>query len=791
MRCRLREGDRLRAENETLRSRIARLTEAILRISEDLDLDTVLQEVVDGARSLVGARYGAILIFDESGNVRDFITSGVSPEERERVGRWPSGLGMLGYLNDVDGPVRLSDVGNHPESVGVPSHHPPIGTFLGTQIRGAGSGRGNIYLAGKEDGREFTPDDEETLEMFAAQAAVAITNATRYGEEQRAKADIEALVNTSPVGVLVFDARTREVVKFNREARRIIGGERSQDRSFEQLCAMMTFQRIDGQEIPRDELPLERSIRAGETVRAEQVIICLPNGQRVSTLVNSTPIHSSDGQVDSAVVTIQDTTPLEELERLRAEFLGMVSHELRGPLTSIKGSAATALRASAPLDPAETHQFFRIIEEQADHMRDLISNLLDLTRIEAGTLSISPEQTDLAVLIDQAKNAFLSGGYRNSVEVDLPPDLPPVRSDSRRIVQVLYNLLTNASKFSHEWSPIHVTAVRQDPYVAVSTTDGGRGIAPDRLLHLFGKFSRVDGDARDERSGGYGLGLAICKGIVEAHGGRIWAESDGHGSGTRFTFTIPTVDETRSDPAVIPDSAPPAAPDSPVVRERVLVIDDDPQVLRYVRNTLTEAGYRPTLTGDPDEMDRLLQDEKPDLVLLNLVLPGIDGFDLMARIPDIFQVPVIVLSGRGKGHDITRAFEMGASDYVVKPFSPTELVARIRAALRKRALPSQPEPFQLADVAIDYAERRVTVAGQPAPITPTEYKLLFELSTNAGRVLTHDQLLQRVWGEGRSADLRILRSFVKSLRSKLGDDARNPSYVFTEPGVGYRLAKPD
>ncbi len=167
---------------------------------------------MDGARSLVGAKYGAILIFDDSGRVRDFITSGVTREERERVGSWPSGRGMLGYLNEVDGQVRLPDISGHPKSVGIPKGHPPIETFLGTQIRAGDKGGGNIYLAGKEDGREFTLDDEETLEMFAAQAAMAIANARRYGEERRAKADLEALVNTSPVGVLVFDARTREVV---------------------------------------------------------------------------------------------------------------------------------------------------------------------------------------------------------------------------------------------------------------------------------------------------------------------------------------------------------------------------------------------------------------------------------------------------------------------------------------------------------------------------------------------------------------------------------------------------
>ena len=786
----MREGDRLRAENETLRSRIVGLTEAILRISEDLDLDTVLQQVVDGARSLVGARYGAILTFDDSGRVRDFITSGVTPEERQLVGSWPKGLGMLGYLNEVDGPVRLPDISDHPRSVGIPKNHPPIETFLGTQIRDREKSSGNIYLAGKRDGREFTSDDEEALAMFAAQAAIAIANARRYGEERRAKADLEALINTSPVGVLVFDARTREVVKSNREARRIITGTREQDRPFEQLCSMMTFRRIDGQEIPRTELPLERSLGRGETVQAEEVVIHLPNGERVSTLINTTPIYSKDGEIESVVATIQDMTPIEELARLRAEFLGMVSHELRGPLTSIKGSAATALRPSAPLDPAETRQFFRIIEEQADHMRDLISNLLDLTRIEAGTLSIAPEQTDVAVLIDQAKNAFLSGGYRNVVEVDIGPDLPPVRSDGQRIVQVLHNLLTNASKYSREWSPIGVTGSLQDLHVVVSVTDQGRGISADRLPHLFSKFSRTDGDDRDERAGGYGLGLAICRGIVEAHGGRIWAESDGHGRGTRFTFTIPTVDDTDSGETALPAVASAGSGDATTASECILAIDDDPQVLRYVRNTLSEAGYTPILTGDPDEMEQLLEVEKPDLVLLNLVLPGTDGFELMKRIPDILDVPIIVLSGRGKGHDITRAFELGAADYVVKPFSPTELVARLKAALRKGAVRRQPEPFSLGDVSIDYMERIVTVSGRLTQLTPTEYKLLYELSTNAGRVLTHDQLLQRVWGEDRSADLRVLRSFVKSLRYKLGDDARNPSYIFTEPSVGYRLAKP-
>ena len=788
----MREGERFKAENETLRARLASLTEAILRISEDLDLDAVLQEVSDNARSLTDARYSAIITLDDVGELQDVLISGLTPEGKQALMEYPEPTALFKYLTKIQEPLRTRDFVAHLRSLGLPALHPQFGAFLGMQIRVGDKHVGNIYLGEKEGGLDFTREDEETLEMFAAQAAMAITNARRYGDEQQAKADLEALVNTSPVGVLVFDAHTREVVKFNQEARRIVGGATGRHHPFEQLLKTMTWRRMDGQEIPRAELPLERAIRSGETVRAEEIVIHLPDGETVSTLINTTPIYGEDGEFVSVVATIQDITPLEELERLRAEFLGMVSHELRTPLASIKGSAATVLGTSSPLDPAETRQFFRIIEEQADHMRDLINNLLDLTRIEAGTLSVAPEPTDVAAVIAQARDAFLSSGYRNSIEVDLLPNLPRIGADKQRVVQVLYNLFSNAAKYSREWSTIRVTAAREDLYVVVSVTDEGQGIAAEHLPRLFSKFSRIDDD-NGRQIGGHGLGLAICRGIVEAHGGRIWAESDGVGRGARFTFTIPAAAESGASTTSAPTLASTGSERAPTDLERILVVDDDPQILRYVRNTLSEAGYTPIVTDDPDEVGRLLAGEQPHLVLLDLVLPGTDGFELLNRIPAVLEVPVIILSGRGRGQDIAKAFDMGVADYIVKPFSPAELLARIRAALHKRIMYQQSkslEPYLRGDLTINYVERSVTMAGAPVRLTPTEYKLLYELSTNAGSVVTHDQLLARVWGQEHPADQRLLRSFVRSLRHKLGDDARRPSYIFTESGVGYRLASP-
>ena len=189
-------------------------------------------------------------------------------------------------------------------------------------------------------------------------------------------------------------------------------------------------------------------------------------------------------------------------------------------------------RAKPAPDPAEMFQFFRIINEQADQMRGLISDLLDAGHIEAGTLSVTPEPADVADLVEQARKTFLSGGGRHTVQIDLPPDLPRVRPDRRRLVQVLNNLLANAATYSPAACPTRVAAVRDGVHVAVSVSDEGQGVPADRLPQLFRKFSRIDGEARGRGIEGSGLGLAICKGLVEAHGGRIWVESDGADRGT-------------------------------------------------------------------------------------------------------------------------------------------------------------------------------------------------------------------------------------------------------------------
>ena len=787
----LKQPDELMRENGDLRQRLSRLSEASLRINESLDFDDVLQGVLDSARSLTGARYGVIVLHGDGGIAEDFLSSGFTEDETNRLWTIPGWPSHFEYLSTIAAPLRVPDLLGYIRSLGLPELRPPVAmgervSFLSSPVLHLGERVGSIYLAEKERGLEFTQEDEDTLVMFASQAAMVIANASRHRDERRARADLETLIDTSPVGVVVFDAATGTPKSFNREAMRIVDSLRSPGQSPENLLDVVTFRRADGREISLREFPVAEALQSGETLRAEEVVISVPDGRSLTLLLNATPILSGEGAVESMVVTLQDMADLEEQERMRVEFLAMVSHELRTPLTSIMGSASAIMNSGADLDPAVVRQFVRIIGDQAEHMNALVADLLDVARIETGTLPVGPEPAEVAVLVDRARSGFTSAGGKNNLAIDVEPDLPLVMADRRRIVQVLGNLLSNAARNSSESSVIRMSAVRDGIHVAFSVADEGRGIPAESLPDLFRKFSRAQAE---EQAGDTGLGLAICKGIVEAHGGRIWAESDGPGMGARFTFILPSFEDSGAGAlgGLQPD---------PMRRERkeqkqvrVLAVDDDPNDLRYIRETLARSGYDPVVTGEPEEALRLVTDENPDLVLLDLMLPGADGIELMKDILDVADVPVIFLSAYGREEVVARAFDMGAADYVVKPFSPTELSARIRATLRRRAASEPAEPYVLGDLVIDYASRSVTLAGRPLELVSMEYRMLAELSANAGRVLTHQRLVERVWGERGVGDMRPMRTLINKLRRKLGDAGTRPTYIFTERRVGYRMPK--
>ena len=786
------EVDRLKREVESLRSRLARLDVASLGIAGSLDIDVVLQSIIEASRLLTGARYGVILTFDDSGEIENFITSGIGEEEQPIDGT-PLGLGILGYLNEIDGPLRLSDISDHPKSVGTPDNHPPMTSFLGIPMLRGGERFGSICLAEKEGGGEFTPEDEANIRQFAAQGAASIAHNRTDGLEICARADLEALLDIAPVAVMVFDAKTHVLLSLNSEARRIVYGQHVPDRTQAGMLSVMTFRRPNGQDFPVEEFATERAIATGETIRAVEMEIHLPDGKVIPVLSSAAPIRLEDGEIVRVISTLQDMSPLADLERMRTDFLDVVVRELRNPVSSIKGAVATVLDSSSSLGPADTRQYLRIIEQQIDQTSDLISSLFNLSRIESGMLTLDTEPVDLAELIEEVKRTALTRGSRCVITTDVPQPLPLANVDRQRVVQVLHNLLSSAARNSPDSSVITINALPGELNVIVSVSDTGAGIAPHQLPHIFRKYSQSDAGRLDGPEIGDSLGLAICKGIVEAHGGRILAESDGLGLGSKFTFTLPAAAERDLDAALEPEQFTSEPREDVSDSARVLAVDLDPYMLRSIRSTLEEAGYTPVMTSDPGELVHLVKTEKPDMVLLDFSLPEADGIDLIKRIFDVADVPLIVMAEHDGDELMTSAFGAGAQDYLVKPFSPSELAARIKAALSKwtvRTANNVAKPFTLGDLAIDYVDRIVTVGGRQLQLTPTEYKLLCEFSTNPGRVLTHDHLLRRVWSSDYYGDTQAVRTFVKNLRRKLGDVGRSPTYILTVPRIGYRMPKP-
>lgn len=222
--------------------------------------------------------------------------------------------------------------------------------------------------------------------------------------------------------------------------------------------------------------------------------------------------------------------------------------------------------------------------------------------------------------------------------------------------------------------------------------------------------------------------------------------------------------------------------------KRILVVDDEPQIRKFLRISLKAAGYDVVEASYGEEGISKCATTQPNLVILDLGLPDLDGQQVIGRIREWSDVPIIVLSVRAKDQEKVQALDNGANDYVTKPFSIEELLARIRVALRLKIEPeSESSEFVIGNLSVDVPRRKVSVAGQEVKLTRKEFELLRMLAQNAGRIVTHRQILREVWGPAHEDDVHYLRIYIGHLRSKLGDDSANPTYIESEPGVGYRL----
>jgi len=226
------------------------------------------------------------------------------------------------------------------------------------------------------------------------------------------------------------------------------------------------------------------------------------------------------------------------------------------------------------------------------------------------------------------------------------------------------------------------------------------------------------------------------------------------------------------------------------MKTRVLIVDDELSILKFLRSNLEERGYAVISAADGEEALNIIERELPDLIILDVMMPKMDGFEVCRRLREWSPIPIIMLSARGDEKDKVQCLDLGADDYIVKPFGSNELMARVSAVLRRtKTADISPTKSSVTsgDLVINFAKRQVTRAGEDVKLTPTEYALLQELAVNSGKVLTHTHLLHKVWGPEYRDEREYLHVFVRRLRSKLEPDPNSPIYILTVSGVGYQF----
>jgi signal transduction histidine kinase len=530
--------------------------EAALAVASEINLEAVLQRITDLAREVVPARYAALGVANHDGKLEQFLVSGISDEVRARIGRLPEGHGLLGVLVREGEPLLVPDIAADPRSVGFPPHHPEMRSLLGVPILLGSRTLGNLYLTERLDNQPFNERDLAALELLAAHAATAIDRAQLYrqleasgrrAEEQRDQ--LRVILDNLPSGVLIHSAQ-EGVELANEAAVRMLLGAGSPGGTLPVYGRDFRLLRADGSPLTAEERPAQRALR-GEAVRNQQALIERPDGTRLPILAQAAPLRSADGTVNRAVIVYQDITQLRQGEQLKDDFLSLISHEFRTPLTAIHGGAHLLAQQGDALDPETRREIMDDIATESSRLDRMLANMLKLAETMAGRLNVITEPVLIAPLAKRVAAVVAAHAPCHSFVVDVPDSLPPAEGDPELLEQILRNLYENAIKYSPDGGDIRTTGASDGESVRIEVSDQGTGIAPEHVPNLFQRFRRPGADPTVR---GMGLGLYLSRLLVEAQGGQISARSEGAGTGSTFAIMLPVAHGWSAETESVSDS---------------------------------------------------------------------------------------------------------------------------------------------------------------------------------------------------------------------------------------------
>jgi len=391
---------------------------------------------------------------------------------------------------------------------------------------------GLIYIF-RSRGAEFTVNDRQVLGDFADQAAIAVQNARLYHQVNDERARLNAIIENSGDGVMILEP-DRTIRTWNRALVGMTGVPA--DEAIGRHCYdVLDLHNRQGVSVCRTACPLIKPLEdgrlyaEGDTSRAD--------GIKVSVADNYSPQYDEDGRLLGVIANVRDMSRLREAEELKNTLLSVISHELKTPVSIIKGYAGTLVRQDVSWDQETLSEGLSIIEEEADKLNELINNLLDASRLQAGGLKLQFAYLDLPSMAEKVVEKFRTQTDRHTFSVDFPTDFPPIKGDYERMREVLSNLISNAIKYSPEGGLIRLGGRVEPDEVQVYVSDEGIGIPATDQERIFDRFARVD-NSLTRQTPGAGLGLFLVKAVIEAHGGRVWVQSR-PGQGSTFSFTLP------------------------------------------------------------------------------------------------------------------------------------------------------------------------------------------------------------------------------------------------------------
>jgi signal transduction histidine kinase len=529
-------------------ARVVAAYEAALAVAMEVTPDAVLQRIVDGAREVVGARYGALGVADQSGRLLQFITSGLTAAEREAIGPPPEGHGLIGALIRDGTPLLVPDLQADPRSSGFPPNHPPMKSLLGTPIKYGDRVLGDLYLTDKLDGSSFDEEDLAAIQILAAHAATAIDRSQLYRQARQQRDRLRTILDSLPSGVIILSAKTERVQFANAAFIALALGGAAPPGVLPIAGRDYTLTRVDGVALEPADRPELRAL-AGELVQHQQLTLLRTDGSSVPVSVQAAPLRGPDNEVAEAVLVFQDVTQLRQAEQLKDDFLSLISHEFRTPLTAIHGGAHVLAESAGSLDAETRTELLHDIVAESDRLDRMLKNLLSLAAVMAGRLTAETEPVLLAPLARAVAVEVGNRSPRHELAVELPAGLPPVEGDPSLIAQVLRNLYENAVKYSPAGGRILTTGRAAEQMVEVAVSDQGQGIAREHLRNVFERFHRAGADPTVR---GMGLGLYLSRFLVEAQHGYISVHSPGPGLGTTFTVSLPIAGDWEPEEPSLP-----------------------------------------------------------------------------------------------------------------------------------------------------------------------------------------------------------------------------------------------